>query len=71
MFGALLFFILFIYLITFWLCWVFVASLGFSLVVVSGDCSLVVTLGLLIAGSSRCRAQALGAWASVVVAPGL
>ena len=31
----------------------------------------VVVLGLLIATSSRCRARALGAWASVVVACGL
>ena len=52
MFGALLFLILFIYLIIFWLCGVFVASLGFSVVAVSRDCSLVVMLGLLIAVSS-------------------
>ena len=40
------------YIIYIWLCWVFVASLGFSVVAVSRDCSLVVMLGLLIAVSS-------------------
>ena len=48
-------FILFIY---FWLCWVFIAVRGLSLVVASG-------------GFSCSRARALGTWASVVVARGL
>ena len=56
---SLIYFYLFIY---FWLCWVFVAVCGVSLVAVRG---------LLIAAASRCRARALGVWASVVVARGL
>ena len=42
---------LFIY---FWLCWVFVAMLGLSLVVESRGDSLVSVLGLLVAVASRC-----------------
>ena len=44
--------------------------MGFSLIVVSRDYSRVVCR-LLMAGASCCRAQALGAWASVASAPGL
>ena len=54
-------FYLFIY---FWLCWVFIAACGLSPVAASvraSHCS----------GFSCCRAQALGARASVVVARGL
>ena len=42
---------LFIY---FWLCWVFVAMLGLSLVVESRGDSLVSVLGLLVAVASHC-----------------
>ena len=61
---------LFIHLFNFWLHWVFAAARGLSLVAVSGDYS-VAGRRLLIAVASCCRAQALGAWASVVVAHGL
>ena len=47
---------LFIY---FWLCWVFVAMHGLSLVVVSRSL-FVVVFRLLVAVASRCRARALG-----------
>ena len=44
---------LFIYLSThFWLCWVFVATHGLSLVAASRGCSLVAVHGLLIAVAS-------------------
>ena len=49
---------LFFFLIYLWLCWVFVAAHGLSLVAVTG-------------GFSCCGARALGTWASVVVARGL
>ena len=39
-----------------WLCWVFVAAHGLSLVVASGGSPLVAVSGLLIVASSRCRA---------------
>ena len=42
----------------FCLCGVFTAALGFSLVVASEGCALVVVLGLLIVVASCCRAQA-------------
>ena len=68
-------FILFIY---FWLCWVFVAACGLSLVAASRGYSSLRCAGfslrwllLLRSTGSRCGAQALGAWASVVVACGL
>ena len=48
-FKILLIRILFIYL---WLCWVFVAVHWFSLVATSGDYSLVVMHGLLVAVAS-------------------
>ena len=59
---------LFIYL---WLCWVFVAVRGLSLVVVRRGYSFIVACRLLIVVASRCGAQALGVRASVVVARGL
>ena len=58
-------FYLFIY---FWLCWVFVAAPGLSLVVVSRGYSLVEMHRLLIVVASRCKAQAPGTPASVVAA---
>ena len=48
------------YLITCWLCWVFVAVRELSLVVASGGSSLGAVLGILIAVASRCGARALG-----------
>ena len=36
----------------FWLCWVFIATHGLSLVVASGGCSLVTVQGLIIAVAS-------------------
>ena len=63
-----LIYVLFIY---FWLCWVFIATHGLSLVVESGAYSSLVVRGLLTAVASRCGARALGAWASVVVVRGL
>ena len=67
---------LFIYLfIYFRLRWVFVSVRGLSLVVASGNgvggLLFVAVCGLLIAVASHCRAWALGAQASVVVARGL
>ena len=57
--------VLFIY---FWPCWVFVARCRFSLVAMSRDYSLVVVHRLLTAcGFPCCRAQRLGAWASVAM----
>ena len=44
-------FFLFVF-VYFWLCWVFIAALGFSLIAVSGDYSLAVVCGLLTAGAS-------------------
>ena len=55
---------LFIY---FWLRWVFVAVRGLSLVVTLRCGARASHCG----GFSCCRAQALGVWASVVVARGL
>ena len=60
--------ILFIYL---WLCWVFVAVRGLSLVVASGGYSSLWCVASYCGGFSCCGAQALGAWASVAVARGL
>ena len=61
-------FILFIY---FWLRWVFVAARGLSLVVASGGYSSLRARASRCGGFSCCRARALGAQASVVVASGL
>ena len=44
--------IIFIYLFIFWLCWVFVAVRGLSLVVASGGYSFIAVCGLLIAVAS-------------------
>ena len=54
----------------FWLCWVFVAARGLSLVAVSGATLRCGAQGSHCSGFSRRGAQALGAWASVVVARG-
>ena len=58
-------FFLFIY---FWLRWVFVAACGHSLVAASRGYSSCGARASHCSGFSCCRAQALGAWASVVVA---
>ena len=47
------------YLVYLWLCWVFVAMCGLSLVAASRGCFLVVVRGLLL-GLLCCGAQALG-----------
>ena len=65
---------LFIYLFNFWLCWVFLAAHGPSLVAVSGSYSAILLCGVRAshcAGPSRCGAQALGMRASAVAAHGL
>ena len=68
-FFFLYFFILrLIDLFYFWLCWVFVDAHGPSLAVENGASSLVVVHGVLISGSSCCRAWALGMRASVILA---
>ena len=62
--------ILFIHL--FWLCWVFVAACGLSLVAASGETTLHCSARASHCGGfSCCGARALGARASVVVAHGL
>ena len=61
---------LFIYLI-FWLCWVFVAVLGLSLVVASGGYSLLRCAGFSLQWLLLFGAQALGPRTAVVVARGL
>ena len=58
---------LFIYLFI-WLCWVFVAGRGLSLVVASGAALRCGVQASHCGGFSCCGAQALGAQASVVVA---
>ena len=55
----------------FWLCWVFIAVHGLSLVAVSGGYSSCGVRASHCSGFSCCRAQALGARASVVAARGL
>ena len=70
---------LFYYLFYFWLCWVFVAVRGLSLVTASRDCSSLRWAGfslqwlllLLSTGSRHVGFGSCGAWASVVVARGL
>ena len=57
--------------IYFWLRWVFVAAHGLSLVVVSGATLYCGARASHCSGFSCCRAWALGAWASAVVARGL
>ena len=56
---------LFIYIFIFWLCWVFVAVRGLSLVVASGGNSARASQ---CSGFPCCKAQALSARASVVAA---
>ena len=58
-------FYLFIY---FWLCWVFVAARGLSLVAASGGYSLLRYAGFSLPWLLSCGARALGTRASVVVA---
>ena len=58
-------YILFIY---FWLCWVFAAAPGLSLVVASGATLCCGTQASRCGGFSCCGARALGVWASVVMA---
>ena len=66
------FIIYFIYLfIYFWLCWVFVAVCGLSLVAASGTTLHCCVRASHCGGFSCCGAQALGARASVVAAHGL
>ena len=69
------FILLLFFIIYFWLCWVFTAVCGISLLAVSGVCSLVVVLGLRNAVVSHVAealaAQAPGTRASVAVAHGL
>ena len=57
----------FIYLFI-WLRWVFVAACGLSLVAASGATLRCGARASHCGGFSCCRARALGAWASVVVA---
>ena len=61
-------FILFIY---FWLCWVFVAVCGLSLVAASGGYSSLRCMGFSLQWLLLLQSTALGTWASVVVAHGL
>ena len=58
-------------LIYFWLHWVFVAACGLSLVVASGGAPLHGCVWASHCGGFSCRAQALGAWASVLAEQGL
>ena len=58
-------------LIYFWLCWVFVAVCGLSLVAASGATLCRGTQASYCGGFPCCGAQALGTRASVVVAHGL
>ena len=51
--------IIYVFIIYFWLCWVFVAVQGLSLVAESGGSSLVAVCRLLIMVASRRRAQAV------------
>ena len=54
-----------------WLCWVFVAARGLSLVAASGATLRCGAWASHCGGFSCCGAQAVGAQASVVVARGL
>ena len=63
-------FILF-YLFYFWLRWVFVAAHGVFSGCGERGLLFIAVRGLVIVAASRCGAQALGAWASGVVACGL
>ena len=55
----------------FWLCWIFIAMHGFSLVVASGGYSSLRRRGFSLSGFSCCRTQALGTQASLVALCGL
>ena len=68
--GSFFFFFL-IYLFYFWLHWVSVAVCGLSLVVASGVTLRCGVRASHCSGFSCCGAQALGTWASIVVAYGL
>ena len=57
-----------LFLIYFWLCWVFFAVCWLSLVAASRGYSSLQCVGFSCSGFSCCGAQALGTWASVVVA---
>ena len=61
-------FIIFIY---FWLCWVFVAGHGLSLVVVRWATLCCSIRASHCSDFSCCRARALGTWASVLMTCGL
>ena len=49
-------------IIHFWLHWVFIAALRFSLVVASGGHSMLQRVGSRCGGFSCCRVLALGMW---------
>ena len=63
--GALIFFLFF------WLCWVFVAVLGFSLVAASGDCSSLRYMGFSLCWLLLLQTMGSRRVGSVVVAHGL
>ena len=54
----------------FWLCWIFIALGGLSLVAGSGRCSSLRCAGFSLCGFS-CGAQIQGPWALVAIAHGL
>ena len=58
----------FFFFFNIWLCCVFVAMCGLSLVAASGDYSSLRCAGSSLRGFSCFRARVLGAWASTVVA---
>ena len=58
LFRQIFFFNLFILFISFWLCWVFVASRGLSLVAASGGYSSLWCAGSRHVGFSSCSTQA-------------
>ena len=63
---------IYIYILNFyWLCWVFVAAHGFSLVLASGGYSLVVACRLLTVVASLVAKHRLWSVGSVVAPPGL
>ena len=64
-------FLFFINLFYFWLCWVFIAVRGLSLVAASSATLCCSAWASHCSGFCCCRARALGAWASVVAACGI
>ena len=70
-FIAILLIVLDFFLIYFWLCWVFVAVCGFSLVVVSGGYSSLLCVGFSLSwllllqsmGSKHAGVRSCGTWA--------